>query len=173
MTATATASTKSHHPLVALYDHLISFAEKWRSPFLLFIRLYIGYQCIISGWAHIHNLQSTTKFFASMHIPAPELSVILSATTELFGGALLLVGFGSRLIAFILTINFAVALLAYELSQFSFSYKLLGSQIWKDQTPILNDTAFPFLATTIVILLFGPGWLSIDGLIRVGRGKKK
>jgi len=173
MTATATHTMKPGSPLASLYGHFISFAEKWRSPFLLFIRLYIGYQCIISGWAHIHNLQATTKFFTTLHIPFPELSVIMSATTELFGGIILIVGFGSRLISLILTLNFFVAMLTVELSQYAFSYKQLGAQIWKDQTPIVNDTAFPFLATTIIILLFGPGWFSIDGLIKFARGKKK
>ncbi len=97
----------------------------------------------------------------------------MSATTELFGGIILIVGFGSRLISLVLTINFFVAMLTVELSQYDFSYKQLGAQIWKDQTPILNDTAFPFLATTLIVLLFGPGWLSIDGLIKLARGKKK
>jgi putative oxidoreductase len=171
-TTTAAYSAKSTHPLTAAYDHFASFAEKWQSPFLLFIRLYIGYQCIISGYAHLHNLQSTTKFFASLHIPFPELSVIMSATTELFGGALLIVGLASRLTSLVLVGNFVVALLTAELQQYNFSYKALGDQIWKDQSPILGDTAFPFLATALIILLFGPGFLSIDGLIKWARRKK-
>jgi putative oxidoreductase len=172
MTATTAFAPKSSNPVVVFYDHFAKFAEKWRSPFLLFIRLYIGYQCIISGWAHLDHLAETTKFFASLHIPFPKLNVIMSATTELFGGALLLVGFASRLVALVLTGNFIVAMLTVELQANNFSYTQLGAQIWKDQSPIISDTAFPFLATTIVILLFGPGWLSVDGIIKFARRKK-
>lgn len=166
MSTTTASGPESSHPLVVLYKRFAGFANKWRSPFLLFIRLYIGYQCIISGWAHLDHLQKTADFFASLHIPFPKLNVIASATTEIFGGGLLIVGFASRLVALLLTGNFIVAMLTVELQQYNFSFAQLGAQIWKDQSPILGDTAFPFLATSIIILLFGPGWLSIDGIIR-------
>jgi putative oxidoreductase len=166
------APSASKKPLTYWYTHAANFANKWQSPFLLFIRLYIGYQCIISGWAHLHHIPETAKFFASLHIPFPELNVIVSATTEMFGGALLIVGFASRPISLILTFNFIVAILTVELSNYHFSWNELGAQIWKDQSPILGDTAFPFLATTIIILVFGPGWLSLDGMIRLLNRKK-
>jgi putative oxidoreductase len=171
-TATQTAPSASKKPLTFWYLHLAGFANKWQSPFLFFIRLYIGYQCIISGWAHLHHIQDTAKFFASLHIPFPELNVIVSATTELFGGALLLVGFASRPVALVLTFNFIIAMLTVQLSNYDSSFHKLGAQIWKDQSPILGDTAFPFLATALIVLIFGPGWLSIDGLIRLLNKKK-
>jgi len=165
-------SSRSRNPLAALYSRFVSFADKWQCPFLLLIRIYIGYQCIISGWAHLHNIPGMTGFFTKLHIPMPEFNVIVSATAELVGGCLLLAGLASRLTALVLTGNFIVALLTVELSNYGFSFQELGAQIWKDQSPILGDTAFPFLATAIVILLFGPGRLSIDGLIKFLRRKK-
>jgi putative oxidoreductase len=171
-TATPAAVVASKKPLTYFYTQFANFANKWQSPFLLFVRLYIGYQSIISGWAHLHHIPQTASFFQSLHIPCPELNVILSATTELFGGALLIVGFASRLVALVLTGNFIVAMLTVQLSNYDSSFAKLWAQIWKDQSPILGDTAFPFLATAIIILLFGPGWLSIDGLIRLLNKKK-
>jgi putative oxidoreductase len=162
----------SKKPLTLVYSLLIAFADKLQSPFLLLIRLYIGYQCVISGWAHLHNIPGMTNFFTKLHIPFPEVNVVVSGTAELVGGVLLLAGFASRFVAIVLTGNFIVALLTVELSNYDFSWKELGAQIWKDQSPILGDTAFPFLATAIIILLFGPGWLSVDGLIKLIRGKK-
>jgi len=158
--------------LLAYYDQFARAADKFRSPFLLFIRIYIGYQCIISGWGHLHHLDSMTEFFTKLHIPLPKLSVIISANTEVFGGALLLVGFASRLITLILTANFLVALFTVEFMQYNFSFSDLGQQIWKDQTPILGDTAFPFLATALIVLFFGPGCLSIDGIVKHMRAKR-
>jgi putative oxidoreductase len=162
----------SKKPVTLVYSLLIAFADKLQSPFLLLIRIYIGYQCIISGWAHLHHISETSDFFAKLHIPNPEVSVVFSATTELVGGALLLVGFASRFVGLILTGNFIVAMLTVQLRNYDFSFRELGAAIWKDQNPILNDTAFPFLATAIIILIFGPGWLSVDGLIKLLRGRK-
>ena len=171
-TMTKPAPSPNKKPLTYWYTQVASFANKWQSPFLLFIRLYIGYQCIISGWAHLHSIPGTAKFFASLHIPFPELNVVVSATAEMFCGALFIVGFASRPAALILTFNFVVAMLTVQLSNFNSSFAKLGSQIWKDQSPILGDTAFPFLATAIIVLIFGPGWLSIDGVIRLLNRKK-
>jgi putative oxidoreductase len=142
-------------------SRILSFGQ---SPFLLLIRLYIGYQCVISGWAHLHHLDQTANFFASLHIPMPKFSVIMSAGTEIIFGALLGVGLLSRLSALALTGNFIVAMLSVQLSNYNFSYSDLGQAIWKDQSPILGDTAFPFLATALIVLFFGPGLFALDSI---------
>ena len=150
---------------------MIRFANKLQSPLLLFIRLYIGYQCVISGWGHLHNIASMTTFFTKLHIPFPKANVYISATTEVGGGVLLFVGLCSRPTALVLTFNFLVAMLSVQLGNYDSSFKELAHQIWADQSPILGDTAFPFLATALVVLIFGPGWLSIDGLIKFIKSK--
>jgi putative oxidoreductase len=160
-------SSQRHEPSpIAFYHDFARVADRFQSPFLLLIRLYIGYQCMVSGWAHLHNVHKTAEFFRSLHIPAPELNVIMSANAELFCGGLLLVGLVSRVAALVLTGNFIVAMLTVQLSNYDSSFKELGAAIWKDQSPILGDTAFPFLATAIIVLLFGPGVFSIDGMIK-------
>ena len=169
MTTTTTIPARSPSTIVALYTLLVRFANKLQSPLLLFIRLYIGYQCVISGWAHLHNVDKTATFFSSLHIPFPKANVYASASTEIAGGVLLFVGLFSRPTALALTFNFLVAMLTVQLSNYDFSYKQLTHQIWVDQSPILGDTAFPFLATALVVLIFGPGWLSFDGLIKLVR----
>ncbi|MGA3068250.1 MAG: DoxX family protein [Tepidisphaeraceae bacterium] len=157
---------------IALYTKFARILDHGQSLFLLLIRIYIGYQSVISGWAHLHHIDQTAQFFATLHIPMPKLNVIISATTELIGGALLLVGFGSRVVALVLAGNFFVAIWTYELSNYDFSTHELLSSIWNNQNILLNDTAFPFFATAVIILLFGPGWFSIDGIIRRLRGQK-
>ncbi len=145
---------------------LVRAAEKSRSLFLLGIRLYIGYQSVVSGWAHLHNVPNMTAFFASLRIPFPEANVYVSGLAELVGGALLLIGLASRLTSLVLTIDFFVAMWTVELKNYGFSIKSLAAQVWSDQSPILGDTAFPFFATALIVLLFGPGRLSIDDVIR-------
>jgi len=157
---------------IALYQKLAHFLNYGQSLFLVLIRLYIGYQSIIAGWGHFHNIDRTAHFFATLHIPAPKFSVIMSAGAELVGGALLLVGFGSRLVALVLAVDFFVAIFSVQLSNNDFSLREVLSGIWDNQDSILKDDAFPFLITALIVLFFGPGWFSIDGIIRRLRGEK-
>jgi len=144
-------------------------ASKLQSPLLLLIRIYIGYQCMISGYAHITHFQSTVEAFKGWNVPMPEINVVFSAITEMVGGALLLLGLAARLISIPLIGNFVVAFLAVNLSDPH--YHQLLRNFWNNQAVLLKDDAFPFLMTAIFILVFGPGSLSIDGLIKHFRRK--
>jgi putative oxidoreductase len=170
-TATPPAKiTKKSSGIVGVYDHFARFADKWRSPFLLLIRVYIGYQCVISGYAHITHFHTTVDAFKSWHIPMPEVNVAMSALTEIGAGALLIVGFVARLAGLLLTGNFLVAFLAVNLSDPKYHEML--RHFWDSQDVLLKDDAFPYLVTAIIILIFGPGFLSVDGIIKAMRGKK-
>ena len=151
---------------VAFYDQLMSYLDYGRSAGLLLLRLYIGYECVVSGWAHLHHIPDTTDFFASMHIPFPKANVILSALTEIAAGALVLVGLISRPASAALVGNFIVALFAFEFSKFDFSFSELAHGIWNNFGVIFDDTAFPILAAAVIILFFGPGLISADALLR-------
>src|SRR5258708_33839310 len=67
-----------------------------RSPFLLLIRLYWGWQFFVTGKAHLTHLHDTTEFFASLHLPLPKLQAIMAGSTECIGGALFLIWLGPR-----------------------------------------------------------------------------
>jgi len=147
--------------LLYLYGLLTSLLSKGQSGLLLLIRLYIGYQCAVAGYGHFTHFHRTVNFFASINIPAPALNVAVSVMTELLGGLLLLLGGASRLVALVLTGNFIVAILAPALSNSDSHEQIL--HFWNHQDVILTDTAFPFLVTAVLVLIFGPGWYSIDG----------
>jgi putative oxidoreductase len=168
--STPVKTTKKSGGIVGVYDHFARFADKWRSPFLLLIRVYIGYQCVMSGYAHITHFHTTVEAFKGWHIPMPEVNVAMSALTEIVAGALLLVGFISRLAGLLLAGNFFVAFLAVNLSDPKYHEML--RRFWDNQDVLLKDDAFPFLMAAIVVLIFGPGFLSIDGIIKTVRGKK-
>jgi putative oxidoreductase len=169
-TSTTPKPQKKSGGIVGVYDHFASFASKWQSPFLLLIRLYIGYQCVMSGYHHITNFHTTVEAFKSWKIPAPEVNVAVSALTEIGAGALLLVGLLARLAGLLLAGNFLVAFLAVNLSDPKYHEML--RHFWDSQDVLLKDDAFPFLITAIIVLVFGPGFLSIDGIIKTVRGKK-
>src|ERR1700688_3735227 len=91
--------------LTALHDKFFALVSHLQSPFLLFVRLYWGWQLAQSGWGKLHNLDKVTDFFTSLGLPAPALAAHAISMLELVGGILLFLGLAARLIAVPLTIN--------------------------------------------------------------------
>jgi putative oxidoreductase len=170
-TAVTQPPTKKSGNLTGLYDHFARFAGKWQSPLLLLIRVYIGYQCALAGFGHLTHFHDSVHAFKGWHIPMPELSVAVAGATEIIGGALLVFGFAARLACLALTVNFVVAFLAPNLADPH--YHQLLRHFWDNQDVLLKDDAFPFLMASILVLVFGPGFLSVDGIIKYVRGGKK
>jgi len=145
------------------YDWIACKLDLLQPVFLLLLRLYIGYQAAVAGWAHLTHVDKTAEFFASLHIPAPRLNVYIAGSTELFGGILLALGVASRLIAIPFSFNFLIAILSVDLADPK--YRQLLENVFSNQDIILKDDAFPFLFVGILILIFGPGKLSVDHLL--------
>ena len=81
---------------------------EWLGPLLL--RLVFGYFWLETGWAKLHNLEFFAGRFVEWGIPWPMLSTTVSGATDLIGGALLIVGLGTRLAAIPMIVNMLVAL---------------------------------------------------------------
>lgn len=129
-----------------------------QSLFLLVIRLYWGWQFFLTGKGKLANLEKLTEFFQSLGIPLPHLQAILAGTTECVGGLLLLVGFASRLIAIPLGTILIVAYLTADIE--------VVKNLFNDPDKFLAADEFLFFYGIILVLLFGPGKLSIDWLIK-------
>lgn len=147
-----------------LYERVAKALNKVRPVFLLLLRLYIGYQAAISGFGHLRHFNDTVAFFTSIHVPMARVNVAISGTTELVGGVLLLVGFLTRLVAIPFSFNFIVAILSANLADPQYHDWLL--HFWDHQDVILKDTAFPFLFVGLLLIFFGPGCISVDGLLK-------
>jgi putative oxidoreductase len=161
---TALDDSRPTHRAGGLYCCFSRMASKGQSPFLLLIRVYIGYQCVKSGVLHLHHFQQTVDAFKSWDIPFPTANVVFSGLTEIVGGSLLLLGLVARLASLALVGNFTVAFLAVNLSDPH--YRELLHNFWNNQDVLLKDDAFAFLMTSIIVLIFGPGIFSLDGMIR-------
>src|SRR5215471_18400386 len=95
--------------LKELYSRFFDGVSYLRSPFLLFVRLYWGWQLIQSGWGKLHHLDKVTDFFTSLNLPMPAMTALAISSLEFFGGIFLAIGLVSRLTAFVLTINMLMA----------------------------------------------------------------
>ena len=143
--------------LEKLYRGLIVFARALRSPFLLLVRLFWGWQFFVAGKGKLMNLEKTTAFFDSLHIPFPHAQAILAGGTECIGGLLLLIGLASRLISIPLM---TVMVVAYLTADFA-----AARAFFTDPDKFVASDEFLFLFAAVIVFVFGPGLFSVDGLI--------
>jgi putative oxidoreductase len=154
-------SAQSPNIISRSYELLTRAASSLQAPFLLAVRLYWGWQLMQSGWGKLHNLAGVTEFFASLGLPAPHMTAFAISNLELFGGALLALGLGSRLIALVLSGNMFVAYVAADREA------LLS--IFSDPGKFYNADPFTFLMASVLVLIFGAGFFSIDRAIQAIR----
>jgi putative oxidoreductase len=144
------------------YQLLIDVAGRFQSPLLLAIRLYWGWHFFLTGKGKLLNPGKVTEFFQSLHIPA--FNVFLAGGTECFGGLLLLVGLGSRLISVPLIFVTIVAYLTAEIN----TVKV----IFSDPDKFVSADPFLFMLASMLVLVFGPGSFSMDWLLEKRHASK-
>src|ERR1700740_2579444 len=92
-----------------LHDKFFNLVSYAQTPFLLFVRLYWGWQISQNGWGKTPNLPRVTEFFASLGLPAPGPTATFGATFEFIGGILLAIGLLSRVAALGFVIDMTMA----------------------------------------------------------------
>lgn len=127
-----------------------------RSPFLLLVRLYWGWGFFQTGKGKLMNLDRTTGYFESLHIPAPKLNAMVAGSVECGFGLLLLLGLGGRITPLPLIFTMLVAYATAE----SEALHALTS----DPGKFIGAEPFLFLLAALVVFIFGPGKLSLDAL---------
>ena len=140
-----------------LYEMFVRAASSLESPFLLIVRLYWGWQFMQTGWGKLGDLAKVTNFFTSLGIPAPALNAYFISGLEFAGGILLAIGLGSRLIAFLLAADMAVAYYVAD-------HDALLS-FFSDPDKFYAAAPFTFLIASLIVLIFGPGKLALDTII--------
>ena len=140
-----------------LYRWLIAIGNALRSPVLLIIRLYWGWEFFLTGKGKLMDLSKPTEYFASLGIPFPHFSAILAGCTECFGGLLLLLGLASRLITIPMMILLVIAYLTADIDA--------ARAIFSDPDKFLSAAEFQFLFVVVLVFVFSPGIFSLDALI--------
>ena len=143
--------------LIKLYVEVAALLSRLQSPFLLMVRLYWGWQFALTGWGKMHNIAKITVFFASLNIPFPAFNAHFIAGLEFFGGILLILGLGTRLVGFLMAANMLVA-------YWTADREALAS-IFSDPGKFYVADPFTFLFASLIVLIFGAGYLSLDHII--------
>ena len=139
------------------YARVFGLIDYLQSPLLLAVRLYWGWQFFETGKGKLGDISNVVDFFTSLNIPHPMFNAYLVGYTEMIGGALLFLGLGSRLISFPLTINMTMAYVTADREALS--------QIFSDPGKFYAADPYTFFFASLLILIFGPGKISLDGLI--------
>jgi putative oxidoreductase len=113
---------------------------------------------IVGGMMFVHGLEKLTdgpagfgQFLEQLEVPAPALMAWLVTLLELVGGALLVVGFLSRLVALLMTIELSTAIALVTWSNGLIAVEGVGFE---------RDLAY--ITGFITVLLLGPGRPSLD-----------
>jgi putative oxidoreductase len=140
-----------------LHASFVRAASNLQSPLLLVVRLYWGWQMAQTGWGKLHTLPQVTLFFGSLGLPVPGPTAIFVSVVEFVGGILLALGCLSRVSSLVIAIDMIMAYaLADREALFSF---------FSDPGKFYNADPYTFLFAALLILIFGPGRVSIDAFV--------
>jgi putative oxidoreductase len=140
-----------------LYRAVAALLNRLQPLLLLAIRLYWGWQFFQTGRGKLMNIDRTADFFASLGIPMPQLNAWMAGATECFGGLLLLTGVASRITSIPLIVTMVVA--------YATAHRESVMHLFSNPDEFVTQAPFLFLFAAVIVLIFGPGPLSVDGLL--------
>jgi putative oxidoreductase len=143
--------------LISVYSRGAAVASALQSPLLLAVRLYWGWQFAQTGWGKMHNIAKITAFFASLNIPFPSANAHFVAGLEFFGGILLILGLGSRVVALLLSVNMLVAYWTADRDALM--------SFFSDPGKFYAADPYTFLFASLLVLIFGAGFFSVDRIL--------
>ena len=90
----------------------------------------------------------------------PRHTALFVALVEFVGGILFALGLGSRLVSLVLFVNMTVAYLSVPDDRVNFSH------ILSNPSDFYNATPYTYWFAALIILVFGPGWIALDTVLR-------
>ena len=123
----------------------------WLPPLLA--RITIGVVFAESGWGKLQNIERVIGYFTELGIPFPSAQAHFVATTELIAGAMVLLGFLTRLATIPLMAIMTVAIITAKAAEIS------------TLTDVFGFSEFLYIVLLAWLLIAGPGVVSIDSKI--------
>jgi uncharacterized membrane protein YphA (DoxX/SURF4 family) len=130
---------------------------------LLIVRLYWGGNLVVSGWNKFADFEGHAQIFENLGIIWPKGSLVVSGAAELGCGALLVVGLAARLAALPLVINMLVAFAVVSGDQMR--------ALFTHPNEFVTAPEFLYLFACVLVLVFGPGLISLDALLGIFLGR--
>ena len=182
--------------MLKYYEMFKKVGENLKEIPLLGSRFILAYAFWITGMMKWNNIEGTAWWFGSLGIPFPLMNAYISATVEVLGCFLLILGLGTRIITIPLIIIMFVAIatvhashgwlaiasgewpeVAMRLGKAKDLLKEHGNYEWLTETGsfVVLNNGVEFVVTYIFMLMFlwalGPGKFSIDYFISNRKSK--
>lgn len=127
-----------------------------QSQMLLIARILFGALFLVAGVRKIMFFAGSAGYFAKLGFPAPEAMAVLAILVELGGGALLVLGWQTRRIAWLLIVFVVIATaMAHRFWQFD------AAQYANQMNHFLKNAAI--VGGLFYVAVLGAGGLSLDG----------
>jgi len=139
--------------MLSKYKTLVAKLNNLEDVTLLFIRLILAYGFYTPAMLKWQDIGSIAEWFGSLGIPFPTLNAYLSASTEIAGVFLLLLGFLTRFISIPLIFVMIVAIVTVHLGN-GFEAGNNGFEI-----PLY------YILMLLVLLINGAGKFSLDNFL--------
>jgi putative oxidoreductase len=146
--------------LETLYNPLVKIGSNLQSFFLLYMRLVWGHHLFIFGTDKLKNMQDTIQFFTDLELSSPFFHAYEVALVEAVCGILIFIGLASRLASIPVIIVMLTALVTAH------SEYIGDLEFLKDPHMLVIQEPYPYLVLGLLIFIFGPGKISIDGWIK-------
>jgi len=118
-------------------------------------RILIGTLFLVAGIMKAMNIAGTTAYMTRLGFPAPELMAYLSTVIELASGVLLIIGWQTRRVAWLLVVYLAIATgMAHRFWEYEQAQR--GNQI----NHFLKNLAL--IGAMLFVAVSGPGSASVD-----------
>jgi putative oxidoreductase len=146
----------SNNNLASLNARIAPLLNALQAPFALLVRLYVSWVFLKSGWLKVSDWGQTLSLFESeYHVPLlpPHAAAYVGTVGELVFSVLVILGLWGRLSAIGLFAVNALAVISYRqvLYQEGFEAAIGQHYLWG--------------LMLLVLIVYGPGALSIDGLL--------
>ena len=105
---------------------------------------------ILSGFAKLSDISGTAAYFAMYNLPGGAATAVGAGLIELLGGVSILVGFQTRIAAWVMAV-------------FSVATALIAHMNWSDMMQLINfQKNLAMAGGFLVLATYGPGALSVD-----------
>lgn len=142
----------------AVYLKIIKIGEFIQSILLLAMRLFWGGSLMFAGWGKLQDMSTVIDFFHSLAIPFPILNAYFVSYIECLGGFCFLIGLASRLVS--------IPLMCVMFGAIFFTHPEALANAWDEPQKLIDQAPFNYLFATLIVFAFGPGKISVDGVIK-------
>lgn len=143
-----------------IYEWIVIFFSNFQSIFVFILRIMCGHEFLLAGWAKLTDPEKTVAFFESLNISFSIANTYIIDGLEFAGGILLMIGLASRL--------FAISLSIVMLAAFGATHKHIfdGLNVFYEPFFFIKEEPFPYLIICLIVLVYGPGKIALDALIK-------